>query len=324
MKSVLKFSRMLMFAGSIFLLNACNSSSSEKSAIAEASHEHVYACPMHPEVTGKEGDKCPKCGMALEHNDTPVDTKVTYVMQFASSAATIEPKKEVTLSFTPVIKGKETEPVALDVEHEKKLHLIMASDDLSWFAHEHPEYYADGSYKLNYSFPAPGKYFLFADYKPTGGNHALEKIEVNVAGTAAAAKTWGTDRETSTSGNYSVTLLPLGKKWITKTAVHVLGQVKKDGKEIDANTLDNYLGAKAHMVVLRMDDKEYLHVHPSVDAGKLHLHSLFEKAGLYRAWVQINAGGKVHTFDFVLNVKEGTTETIKEVNDAAANYHSGQ
>lgn len=26
----------------------------------------AYACPMHPEVTGKEGDKCSKCGMALE------------------------------------------------------------------------------------------------------------------------------------------------------------------------------------------------------------------------------------------------------------------
>ena len=26
----------------------------------------VYACPMHPEITGKEGDKCSKCGMALE------------------------------------------------------------------------------------------------------------------------------------------------------------------------------------------------------------------------------------------------------------------
>lgn len=25
-----------------------------------------YACPMHPEVTGKEGDKCTKCGMMLE------------------------------------------------------------------------------------------------------------------------------------------------------------------------------------------------------------------------------------------------------------------
>lgn len=28
--------------------------------------EVVYACPMHPEVTGKEGDSCSKCGMALE------------------------------------------------------------------------------------------------------------------------------------------------------------------------------------------------------------------------------------------------------------------
>lgn len=24
-----------------------------------------YACPMHPEVTGKDGDKCSKCGMKL-------------------------------------------------------------------------------------------------------------------------------------------------------------------------------------------------------------------------------------------------------------------
>jgi len=40
-------------------------------------HEHMdedenqtaaatYACPMHPEVTGEKGDKCSKCGMALE------------------------------------------------------------------------------------------------------------------------------------------------------------------------------------------------------------------------------------------------------------------
>lgn len=26
----------------------------------------AYACPMHPEVTGKEGDTCSKCGMKLE------------------------------------------------------------------------------------------------------------------------------------------------------------------------------------------------------------------------------------------------------------------
>ncbi len=31
------------------------------------SADSSYSCPMHPEVTGKEGDKCPKCGMALTH-----------------------------------------------------------------------------------------------------------------------------------------------------------------------------------------------------------------------------------------------------------------
>jgi len=27
--------------------------------------EQLYACPMHPEVTGKKDEKCPKCGMKL-------------------------------------------------------------------------------------------------------------------------------------------------------------------------------------------------------------------------------------------------------------------
>jgi formamidopyrimidine-DNA glycosylase len=25
----------------------------------------LYACPMHPEVTGKQGEECSKCGMEL-------------------------------------------------------------------------------------------------------------------------------------------------------------------------------------------------------------------------------------------------------------------
>ena len=36
------------------------------STATQASEELAYACPMHPEVTGKDGDKCTKCGMYLE------------------------------------------------------------------------------------------------------------------------------------------------------------------------------------------------------------------------------------------------------------------
>lgn len=31
-----------------------------------ANYEEVYACPMHPEVTGKEGERCSKCNMFLK------------------------------------------------------------------------------------------------------------------------------------------------------------------------------------------------------------------------------------------------------------------
>jgi hypothetical protein len=38
----------------------------QKSEGKEEASDVAYACPMHPEVTGKDGDKCSKCGMKLE------------------------------------------------------------------------------------------------------------------------------------------------------------------------------------------------------------------------------------------------------------------
>jgi hypothetical protein len=32
---------------------------------ASSAEAALYACPMHPEVTGKKGEKCPKCQMEL-------------------------------------------------------------------------------------------------------------------------------------------------------------------------------------------------------------------------------------------------------------------
>jgi hypothetical protein len=41
-------------------------STSQNAEIPMDSTQTAYACPMHPEITGKEGDKCSKCKMALE------------------------------------------------------------------------------------------------------------------------------------------------------------------------------------------------------------------------------------------------------------------
>ena len=40
---------------------------SESEVESEAETETiVYACPMHPEITGEEGEQCSKCGMDLK------------------------------------------------------------------------------------------------------------------------------------------------------------------------------------------------------------------------------------------------------------------
>jgi hypothetical protein len=41
-------------------------SDSSSQQMKQDSTQMTYACPMHPEVIGKEGDKCSKCGMKLE------------------------------------------------------------------------------------------------------------------------------------------------------------------------------------------------------------------------------------------------------------------
>ncbi len=47
---------------SVLYLSSCSNSDNK----AGGENTEIYACPMHPEVTGKKGDKCPTCGMNLE------------------------------------------------------------------------------------------------------------------------------------------------------------------------------------------------------------------------------------------------------------------
>lgn len=47
----------------------------EHPANEEGSEEAAYACPMHPEITGKKGDVCSKCNMALEEVKKDADEK---------------------------------------------------------------------------------------------------------------------------------------------------------------------------------------------------------------------------------------------------------
>jgi len=51
-----------------------------------------------------------------------------------------------------------------DVEHEKRMHLIIARRDLTGFQHLHPKQAADGSWTIDVKLEEAGSYRLFADF----------------------------------------------------------------------------------------------------------------------------------------------------------------
>jgi hypothetical protein len=324
--------RIFLMAVTVLGMAACSNDAGTKPEAAQTAtadgHEHAYSCPMNCEKgkTYNKPGKCPVCGMNLEHNDGGEDNGLAYKMQYSSNPPQLTAGQPAILSFTPKVVGKEADDVALDLQHEKKIHLIVVSDDLSYFEHIHPDYQSDGSYQVkvlgkgqNYTtdagrnetrFENGGNFVLFADYKPTGGAHQVEKVPLKVGGPEKQSVRFSAAKLSGTSGPYTVTLNPTTGKLFTGAQLHLEAAVQRDGKEINAGSLENYLGAKAHMVVLSLDDKEYLHVHPEVVNGKFDLHTTFKKPGIYRGWIQFQNEGKVHTIDFTMNVVQGTAEDI--------------
>lgn len=264
---------------------------------------HLYSCPMHPEVTSTSPGKCSKCGMTLEHTDQAGNNR-KYRMDFVAAPAQIEAGKPTALSFTPKDEADANAMIPLEVVHEKKMHLIIVSKDLSYFSHEHPEYRADGQYVWEHAFPTGGEYLLFQDFMPKGASHQLSRIPVKVVGQQRQAVKYTAENLVWKEDDYQVTLgfdkLPLQ----SKQPVVVKITVSKAGQPI--TNLDNYLGALGHMVIISEDTQDYLHVHPQESATKgpeVNFNSGFEKPGIYRVFLQFNHEGKIRTANFTIKVE---------------------
>ncbi len=313
---------------------ACkNDHSKHQSQAAAAAPGTKYICPMNCEK-GKTYDQpgsCPVCHMDLEPMKAEVEAnKAEYFTAFAATPAQLEAGKPALLSFTPKIKGNETAPVPLDLVHEKKMHLILVSDDLSWFDHIHPEYSASGSYDIkalgkgeNFTngrghnetrFEAGGKYWAFADFKPSGGLNQVNKIALDVAGTPAKTIAYTQPKLTATADGFTITMEGghEGTGFTAGSQQHIPVTIKKGGKTVDPATFENYLGEKAHLVLVEIASKEFVHTHPMAADGKLDIHTTFAQAGTYRGWLQFQTDGKVHTADFVVQVGESSSDAGHE------------
>ena len=267
-------------------------------------HAVEFGCPMHPEVKGQEGEKCPKCGMSLEK----INSKAEIFMSLETSRSQIEALQEVELAFTPKDKSDNTAVVELQETHEKMIHVIAVNENLTWFDHIHAEPDTNGAYRVSETFPSEGKYFVYADYKSKIGGPQTDRIEVNVIGKQNPLQHHHQEKISAESDGYSL-FVQSGNNLKTGS-VELPIILEKDGSKVERSDIENYLGAVAHIILIGQEDKDFIHIHPeSSETSAIHAHTEITKPGVYRMWVQFQTNGQVHTADFTLNFEQGTERT---------------
>ncbi|MEU0564631.1 hypothetical protein ABZ297_04395 [Nonomuraea sp. NPDC005983] len=198
--------------------------------------------------------------------------------------------------FRFTVTGPDGRPVTeYEVQHDKKLHFIVVSRDLSSFQHVHPEMGPDGVWSVKLSFPQAGDYRAFADFAPKGGSGLTLGADVQVAGDFRPKPLPQVSRTAEVDG-YTVTLdgdLASGRS--SKLTL----KVSKDGRPV--TDLQPYLGAYGHLVALRAGDLAYLHVHPEASdtpGPDITFYAEAPSAGDYRLFLDFKHDGKVRTAAF--------------------------
>jgi YHS domain-containing protein len=209
--------------------------------------------------------------------------------------------------------GKTGEVVKeFDEAHTKLFHLIVVSKDLGWFIHEHPEQQADGTFTLDWTFPAGGDYLVFADVAPKDKGSQVISTPLHLKGPSA---TWGKKliptKGPQNDGGIVADFIPLEKKIpVGRTTVLSFKlRDEKTGKPI--TDLEPYLDAQGHLMIIHQDGGTFVHSHPAEDKeaealakkGDVRFTARFPRPGTYKAWAQFQRGGKISTIAFVFKVE---------------------
>lgn len=209
----------------------------------------------------------------------------------------------VKLFFEPK-NSKSFEAAALEVVHEKDIHLLIVSEDLSYFTHEHPHKLED-KYMHTHEFPFGGNFVLFLDYTPVGSIQQISRHELKLDGKLVEYKTLADQKIVWKKNGYKLYLTESSFPLKVNTDLHLTLILEKESRPI--TNLENYLGALAHVVIISEDTQDYLHVHPmeSLKSGpEIMLHTSFPKLGKYKMFVQFKHKEEIHTAYLILNITQ--------------------
>ncbi len=200
--------------------------------------------------------------------------------------------KRFDLAFR--IAGRDGQTVrAFDVEHTKRMHFIVVRRDMTGFQHLHPAQAADGRWSVPVTLREAGSYRVFADFSVHGRPHTLA-ADLTVDGTVRSHALPVPVERVDVDG-LRVSLTEGASR--AGEASGLGFTVTRDRRPV---AVQDYLGAKGHLVALREGDLAFLHVHP--DEGSLRFMATFPTAGAYRLFLQFRVDGRVHTAPFTQEV----------------------
>ncbi|MDP1849651.1 MAG: hypothetical protein Q8K79_17830 [Solirubrobacteraceae bacterium] len=194
-----------------------------------------------------------------------------------------------------------------DVEHTKRMHVIVVRRDLAGFQHLHPTQHGDGSWAVTLRLPLAGSYRLFADFSHEGQPATLAS-DLRVDGQADLQPLPSAAATAISDGGYEVRQQESAARPGREASLRF--EISQDGQTVQP---EPYLGAGGHLVALREGDLAFLHVHPtehghgesrSAPHGEpAAFAATFPTAGRYRLFLQFKHQGTVHTVAFTQEVK---------------------
>jgi len=257
------------------------------------------------------GDKSIYAAFLLPVKDAEARTTTTAPKPYAVELLDLpeDPKAGEPIHLKVAIEDTKTgqRVTAFDVSHTKLMHLMLVSKDLGWFVHEHPQPQADGTFTIDWTFPAGGDYLVFADVAPKDKGAQVLSVPLKLAGPPKVYPKLAPTKGPSHDGTIVADFVPLEKPIPIGKSTELSFELRDAQTGRPVTDLEPYLGAQGHLMIVHQDGGTFVHSHPAEDAkaqnGEVRFNARFPRAGLYKAWAQFQRAGKISTVSFVFEVK---------------------
>ena len=256
------------------------------------------------------------------------------VVDLETAPAVITAGNPATITFT--IRDDSNNPLKdLVITHDRLIHVVIISEDLSVFGHIHTEDIGPitaemkerAEFPVRFTFPKAGRYTIAVDFAVRDKGYS-ELLDLEVSGSPAMGSVHRDLSREKVFDGYSVKLAVSPEQPVAGKETMLRYTILKDGTPV--TDIEPYLSAAMHLAVINEGaGKYFVHAHGDRPGAMQHTgheghmashmeHSsppgavygpeiearvVFPAKGMYKIFSEIGHQGKVRLLDFMVNVQ---------------------